>query len=73
MLHDVTSHVVIIIHDALLPCFSAYVPLTSLVPYTLCTCEGGLVFCATSLVTRGRTDFGFEITNQIAENMIIFA
>lgn len=71
MLQDVTSHIVIIIHDALLPCFSAYVPLLVLCP-TLCTCEGGLVFCATPLVTRGRTDFGFEITNQIAADLVIF-
>ena len=37
------------------------------------TCEEGLVFWATFLVTWSGADLGFEITNQIAEDLIIIA
>ena len=41
------------------------------VPRPSRTCEEGLVFWATFLVTWGGADLEFEITNQIAEALII--
>ena len=44
---------------------------SSLVPIPSRMCKEGLVFCATFFVTWGGADLGFEITNQIAEDLII--
>jgi len=44
-----------------------------LLPRPSHTCEEGLVFWATYLVTWGGANLGFEITNQNAEDLITIA